>query len=648
MHSDFTLLAVDSSFFLLFDFPLLQGRQDKSLASDKIILSKEKALSLFGHTDVVGNLLSASTSDTTKVLIVSAVLDKASENSHLHFDALVHHSVFPNQSNGGGVTYGLLTTANAREPLMKKINSDTQRPGLVGEGKTKYFFHPLINSYFNTDNRMVYMKTRSPLFLTVGYVVCGLILFIATFNFINLLLLSWQNRRKETGIKKTLGVTWKGLMEFSIAEAAVYVFTGFLFSMAITFFTIPVFNSVFESNLSLECFSNTKVIGSLSALLFLITCLAVLLSASKQWSMRAINLMRRDVSGVRFSRLLFTAQFIISITFTICSVTIIQQMDYLAQAPLGFNRYMVQVDAPDERLANDLGALKQKVMQIPDVNNVTVTNGNPISGNAIVRYDLADEQFYTPYLFGGDEDYFRTLGLQLIDGQMPSEVIKGKLVNRTLVRLFNMDNPVGQKIPGTANDVIVGVVEDFTCGSFKQEIPPAIISIDAIAGVDLPARLATPPDMLRLLSHDWLTQAHPPQLPPLEAQGGGGGQPAATAQEAAARREMEIEAGGGDAVVRLVVRRRGHVELRRQRLDLVEHRAVVGHHLLRELLHACVRRLVDADLAVIDFALVRDGKHVHDVRVGPAAGRRIAHRGRRRRRGRRGRERVGGIRFVSG
>jgi len=34
---------------------------------------------------------------------------------------------------------------------------------------------------------------------------------------------------------------------------------------------------------------------------------------------------------------------------------------------------------------------------------------------------------------------------------------------------------VGEQIPGT-KDVIVGVVEDFTCGSFKQEIPPAIIS----------------------------------------------------------------------------------------------------------------------------------------------------------------------------
>jgi putative ABC transport system permease protein len=192
--------------------------------------------------------------------------------------------------------------------------------------------------------------------------------------------------------------------------------------------------------------------------------------------MKPVNLMTRDSSRVRFSRLLFTVQFVISITLAICSVTIIQQMKYIEQAPLGFNRYIVQVDAPDKSFAHTLAVLKQRIVQLQDVNNATVTNGNPISGNAVVRYELGDEQFYTPYLFGGDEDYFRTLGLKLIEGQMPSELVNGKLVNETLVRQFNMNTPVGQKVPGTANDVIVGVVEDFTCGSFKQEIPPAIIS----------------------------------------------------------------------------------------------------------------------------------------------------------------------------
>jgi putative ABC transport system permease protein len=371
----------------------------------------------------------------------------------------------------------LLTNANARGSLVEKINKDTQRPGLIGLGKMQYFFNPLTESYFSADNKMSFMKTRNPMLLTVSYIVCGLVLFIASFNFINLFLLSWQNRRKEIGIKKTLGVTRKGLFSFSLTEAGVYVFSGFVLSLILTFYTIPVFNNVFEANLSSEYFLNVKVIASICMVLFLIVSLVVILSVSKQWSMKPINLMTNDSSKIRFSRLLFTIQFVISITLAICSVTIVQQMNHIENAPLGFNRHIVQLNAPDKKYSQTLSVLKQKIIQLPDVNNVTVSNGNPIFGNMIVRYDLDNEQFYTPYLFGGDEDYLKTLDLKLIEGELPSEKNNGKLVNQTLVRQFNLKKAVGEQIPGT-KDVIVGVVKDFTCGSFKQEIPPAIISFN--------------------------------------------------------------------------------------------------------------------------------------------------------------------------
>jgi putative ABC transport system permease protein len=471
---DFTVLSVDSSFFSLFDFPVMQGRKTNCLTSDKIVLSKEKAFILFGRPDVVGNIVTLITPDTTQQLMISAVVDKPIENSHLTFDALVHHSVLPNKWNGGA-SYVLLKNGNASETLQAKINNDIQRPGLIGLGKMDYFLSPLTDSYFSADNKMVYMKTRNPLFLKVGYIVCGLVLFIACFNFINLFLLFWQSRKKEIGIKKTLGVTRKALFGFSILEAAVYIFAGYLVSLMATFFIIPIFNSVFDATLSPEYFLNIKVVTSIGIVLFLSGALVVILSVSKQWSMKPVSLMAKDSSKVTFNRLLFTVQFVISITLAICSVTIIQQMNYVENAPLGFNRHIVQLNSPDKKFVDMLPVLKNKVAQLPDVNHVSVSNGNPIFGNMVVRYDLDDEQFYTPYLFGGDEDFFKTLDLNLIEGELPSEKNNGKLVNQKLVRQFNLKKPVGEQVPGT-KDLIIGVVEDFTCSSFKQEIPPAIIS----------------------------------------------------------------------------------------------------------------------------------------------------------------------------
>jgi putative ABC transport system permease protein len=471
---DFSVLLTDSSFFSLFDYPLLQGRANDALKAGSIVLSKEKARILFGTEDVLGKVITLSTADTTQQVMVSSVVDKHIENSHIKFDALVHHSVFPKKRNGGA-TYALLNTGSNPEDLRTKINQDSQRPGLLGAGKMEYYLTPLTDSYFSMDNKMKFMQTRSPMFITVGYVVCGLILFIASFNFINLFLLFWQNRKKEIGIKKTLGISPGGLFGFSLIEAGVYIFISYALALAVTGLLIPVFNSVFESNLSPKYFLTFKVISWIGGVLFLSGALVVIIAVAKQWSMKPVSLMKKDNTKVSFNRLLFTVQFVISITLAICSVTIIQQMNYIESAPLGFNRSIIQLNAPDRKFVEMLPVLKQKLAQLPAVNAVSVSSGNPISGNMIVRYELEDDKFYTPYIFEGDADFIKTLDLTLVAGDLPSETKNGKLVNHKLVQQFNLKEPIGEFVPGT-KDVIVGVVQDFTCGSFKMEIPPVVIS----------------------------------------------------------------------------------------------------------------------------------------------------------------------------
>lgn len=470
----FMVLSVDSSFFSIFDFPLVHGQKSNCLTTGSIVLSQKKAMTLFGKSDVVGNVLTINTNDTTRLLTVSAVVGTTAENSHLTFDALVHHSVLRKKGNGGA-SYVLLLEGNAADQLQSKINKDVQRPSLIGAGKMDYFLKPLADSYFNADNKMGFIKTRSPMFIKIGYVVCGLILFIAGFNFINLFLLFCQNRKKEIGIKKALGISPKGLFDSSLTEASVYLLIAMFLASIIAALLVPIFNSVFDARLYLEYFLSLKVVTSITIILFFSGALVVLLSVWKQWHMKPISLMSKGSSKVKFNRLLFTLQFVISITLAICSITIVHQMNYIETAPLGFNRNILQLKNPDPRYPEILPVLKQKISLLADVHDVTVCSGNPISGNRVSRYDLGNEQYYTPYLFEGDDDFLKTLDLQLIAGKMPSEMNHGKLVNQKLVQQFNLVKPVGEQVPGT-KDVIAGVVKDFTCSSFKQEIPPVIIS----------------------------------------------------------------------------------------------------------------------------------------------------------------------------
>lgn len=472
---DIQILSTDSTFFSIFSFPVIAGSTEKSLLSDRIILTEAKALALFGTRDVVGNMVTFKTADTLRTLQVSAVLGRSPENSHLVFDALVAHSVLRNKWYGGA-SYVLLNKASQGALLAEKINNDPQRPGLVGIGKAHYALEPLSESYFNAANKMTYMRMRNPLFIKIGIVACALVIFMASFNFISLFLLSLQGRKKEAGVKKMLGISWWNLLRSSFLEVAVYVVVAFGMAIALMSFLLPPFNALVESSLAFEYLSRVKVILWIGGIVLVLGMIVVLFSVVQQRQVKPISLMRNAGSSrVSFSKTLFTIQFMVSITLAICAVAIIQQMSFLENEPLGFNRNIIRLQSPARPLDARLAALKQDLLQINGVQHASVVSGNPVSGNWMARYDLEDGKFYTPFLFAGDEDMFATLNLTLLEGELPSATRLGKVVNEKLVKEFSLQHPVGEKVPGT-EDRIIGVVMDFTCTSFKDEIQPAILS----------------------------------------------------------------------------------------------------------------------------------------------------------------------------
>jgi putative ABC transport system permease protein len=187
-------------------------------------------------------------------------------------------------------------------------------------------------------------------------------------------------------------------------------------------------------------------------------------------------MMRNVGAKVKFSKLFFTLQFFVSITLCVCCITIIKQMKFVETEPLGFNRNMLQLNAPRNMSAQLLGDLKTRIAQIPGVENLALSSGNPISGNMILHHELEDGTPFNPYTFEGDADLIKTLGLKLVEGRLDMQSTGDKIVNETLVKTLKMKDPIGMKIPGTKEGQIIGVVKDFVCSSFKQEIPPAIIS----------------------------------------------------------------------------------------------------------------------------------------------------------------------------
>jgi len=283
--SDLTIVSTDNSFFKIFSLPL-NAHSVKVLTPKSIILSSEKAKLFFGTDEAIGKMISYTGPDSTGAMVthlltVSAVLKDTPEKTHFQFDAIVDAGMNPNPLQGGN-GYVLINSLNDVQSLEQKLNQDKLRPGLTGMGLINYHFDPLKESYFNKNNPRTFTKTKSKLFLWSGSVICFLILFMASFNFINLLLLSFQSRKKETGIKKTLGVSLKNLFQTTLTEVVIYLAVAYLFSLILTFLFLPYFNTTLQTSLSFNYLSRLTVLSSIGLIILFLAGIVVMIAVLNQ------------------------------------------------------------------------------------------------------------------------------------------------------------------------------------------------------------------------------------------------------------------------------------------------------------------------------------------------------------------------------
>lgn len=474
VFSDQLLLAVDSTFFEFFDFQLLEGNRNEAIVRDGIVLKETLAAKLLGKAPFTGRTISITNGKDIKSVKVTAVLKNFHENTQFKFDAIVSgHEMF------GGSVFLMLDEKADPGILAQKISVSEATPSLIAPGKSNYELESFTDTYFNPANVQPYDMTRNKQLIVICWVVVLLLSFTASFNFINLYVVGLLTRRKEIGVKRVFGIS-KGNMILSIGmEVGIYVVISILCSLVLTYYLMPFFNASLGAKLSFSYFTYLKVlsivIGSMLILALLITLYLVVFT----WKLNPIGLINdRLADKVKANQFMFIVQFFISVGLVICSFVVISQIQYIKNKPLGFNKHLLQLQVTEKDQRPRLHVLKEKLLTYPQVSKVALSSGNPISGNAIVRLELEDKTVFSPFLISGDEDLATTMGLTIIEGEsFKSNNKLGKLVNETFIKHFDMDDPIGQDIPGTEG-FIAGVVKDFNSRSLKQEIPPYILSYD--------------------------------------------------------------------------------------------------------------------------------------------------------------------------
>ncbi|HVW96623.1 MAG TPA: ABC transporter permease [Mucilaginibacter sp.] len=518
----------DNNIFQIFTLPLIHGDAKTALAEhNTIVLSRSLALKYFNSDDVVGRTLFM-LSDSSAHKITGVMADMP-DQSHFRADLLL--SMDPNKDNNWSHfntgTYILLRKGSDAKKLEAKFDELIRRK--MTTSSFNYDKFSAGGNYIRLDLTRVtdihlYSDRQRELGINsnIQYVyifsaIAVFILILACINFMNLSTARSAGRAREVGVRKVLGSTRRSLiMQFLLESVMVSLVAGIIAALA-AWALLPVFNHISGKSLSL----NAGVLSWFGPVLLLILLFTGLLAgAYPAFFLSAFKPARvlkgKSTAGHRGGFLrsfLVVFQFAISIFLIIGTLVIYNQLDYIRNKDLGYDRQQVLVIRGLNPIENP-HIFKDQVKQLAGVINATLTHYLPASNISALNYITSgDHRQIETQFWPVDADYIPTLGMKIIQGRNFDERLQSDssavIINETLAKAIGYHGEKGAKIKMNKDYRIIGVVKDFNFASLRDNITPLILTMndDWLASLSIRIKTTRLPVLMRQIENIWKTLA---------------------------------------------------------------------------------------------------------------------------------------------
>lgn len=499
---------VDSDFFSMFSFPVVQGDTDTPLNDlSAVVITETTANKLFGTQNPIGKTVDILIDGEEKPFTVSAVAKDAPEESSLSFDLLArfennaeyaatleawnsqYHEVYVQLENGVSSTEFEENSTSFTELHYQGAIESLERDGAVANTNGRFVQLGLLPiadvSFASFRNGYVEIR-RSSAYLVLG--IAFLILFIACVNFINMSVAKSAQRLREIGMRKTLGAVKRQLfMQFWSESLLIFLVSltgGILLSIAV----LPEFQTIFNTKASFDSLYSLPILGGAAILIFLITFIvggypALLLS--RLGTIQSLKGKLENTGSNSVRNALMVLQFGIAILLISGTLVLWGQVEYMRNKDLGYDKEQV-LSFPLNGKKNSYDVvrlLRDKLRANPDILSVSGSDNNLGIGKD-------GSQFSSQWGFGYkgrvvktntlivDYDYFETLGLQLVEGRSFDRTRQGDtqavLINESMAKELAEEHPLTALIPvsDSLNYSVIGVVKDYNFQSMSKSIEP--------------------------------------------------------------------------------------------------------------------------------------------------------------------------------
>ena len=496
------ILYVDSSFFRVFSFKLLEGSPSQCLATPhSVVLTQSAKQKYFGTGLALGEQLILN----GQAYVVSGIVEDTPPNSHFKFDFLASMISLPRSEldmwvNTPFYTYVKLKSPGDIQRLQSKLEAFIERHASSdmekyfnttyanlkkSGGKYDVLLQPLtdIHLHSNLDTELSLNEGYSRIRILAS--VAMFIVVIASINFINLTTALSSQRAKEIGVKKVLGSPRIELIKQFLFEALLYALLAVIVGLSFAWATLPAFNHLFGQQLTLLHFF------SLERALLLIATTATLGMVSGLYPALFISridstqILKGNMSGgfknKNLRNALVVFQFSISLFLIICSLVFSSQMNFMAAKDLGFNKENVILLKNVSKLGSSLDAMKTQLKALPGVVSLSASREFPSSEVQILATQPEGMGLTKTFAFYlSDENFISTMNMQILEGRdfapdFSADSLGAVLINESLRNELGLSSPIGLNMDVGKKAIIVGVFRDFHFQSLRNRIQPLAI-----------------------------------------------------------------------------------------------------------------------------------------------------------------------------
>ncbi len=369
---------------------------------------------------------------------------------------------------------------------IRKLKENPQSLGM----SHNLFLQPVSDIYLNSDLGYEIGPNGNLMYLYIFGSIGFFILLIACINFMNLSTAKSEKRAKEVGIRKVIGAQKNQLIVQFLGESLLMSFFSLILAIVLLIVLIPSFNAV--TGKSLHLFQNPDILLIIVLLTVLTGLLAGLYPAFYLSGFKPISILKgskgNGFSAVSIRKGLVVFQFVISVALIAMVLVIRNQMDFMQNSSLGFDKeQQLIISLQTSEAMDNYAVLKNSLTDHQAVQ--AVSGGSTYPGLEVLqdwllyaenktREDLVD------VMIGRVADnYIETLGMELVAGRSFNEKFTDTglymILNQTGVRSFGFEEneAVGKKVimewQGEKYEYeIVGVVKDYHFESLHKVIKP--------------------------------------------------------------------------------------------------------------------------------------------------------------------------------